>query len=204
MGFALGSADVASDDAAHVPAVDGSLAADGVGLHVLVEELVRVQLRALGREKERLGLRRVSFEPALRPRGLVDRVPVDDEDFSSCVSYQASEELREYGRVELLLEEHEDELLPVRDRGDHVAPKALACAGRIGVLATEQDITRQSGSDRESVFPQGSGWGDLSPLSVGVHGVLHAAEGRLRIRLDSSPSEYHRSGGLGCCELGRI
>ena len=131
MGFALNSADVASDDAAHVPAVDGSLAADGVGLHVLVEELVRVQLRALGREKERLGLRRVSFEPALRPRGLVDRVPVDDdEDLSSCVSYQASEELPEYGRVELLIEEHEDELLPVRDRRDHVAPKALARAGK--------------------------------------------------------------------------
>jgi len=83
VGSALGRADVGADASDHLVPGGGPLTAKGVLLHVVVEEFVGVEVRAVGRKEEDLDLVLVGVEPPANRSGLVSRVTVDDQEFLS-------------------------------------------------------------------------------------------------------------------------
>src|ERR1700687_4902201 len=115
-------------EAAHVghqiEEVSRGLAADGVGLDVLVQQLVGIELRAVARKKEDAQATLVLREPRLGNPRPVDRVPVqDEEDLPPDLAHQPFQKLEEHRCPELFFKDHEVQPPSVRDSGDHVAAK---------------------------------------------------------------------------------
>src|SRR5450759_5050678 len=79
-GLLLGGSEIGANTADHLPTCGRALAAEGVGLDVVVEELVGVEVRAVGRQEEDLDLNPVSLEPPSYRSGLVRRMTVDDQE----------------------------------------------------------------------------------------------------------------------------
>ena len=61
----LGAPQIATNMPNHLMKVLGTLPTQGIGLYVLVEKLVRVQLRAVAGKKEQPNLVTVGFQPRL-------------------------------------------------------------------------------------------------------------------------------------------
>ena len=103
---------------------------DGIGLGIVVEKLVGIQVRSVGGEKEQLDFPLLSRDPCAHPAGAVDRVAVDDQENAPMASLfeQAFAKVKKDTQPELPLEDHETQLAPVCNRRDHVAAKALAGA----------------------------------------------------------------------------
>src|SRR3989304_8097514 len=78
-GAALRRAQIGSDAPDQFGLVDRTAAADGVGLDVLIQEFVRIQLRAVARKEEQPNLQRTAREPAGYRSGTVDRMTIYDE-----------------------------------------------------------------------------------------------------------------------------
>src|SRR3989338_473744 len=127
--LALGAAQVGAHAGHHLALIGGPAPSHGVRLHVLVEPLVGVELRAVGRQVEEPDAPGVLAQPLLeRPRA-VHRVAVHDQEHLSLhLPEEQAEEADEHPRREAAPEHHEGELPPVRDRGEHVAAEALASA----------------------------------------------------------------------------
>src|SRR5579863_5709748 len=99
--------------------------AEPVGLDVLVQQLVGIQLRAVARHPYEPQSRLVLVYKALGLAGFVHRVPVHDQiDPAVELLEQPLHELHKDGRFELALEYHEGQGSLVGNRGDHVAAKA--------------------------------------------------------------------------------
>ena len=115
--------------------VSGSFSAHGVGFDVLVHHLVRVEFGTIPGKKEETQLPGMLVQPRPHLLAAVHRMAVhDEEDLSVCVFHQASHEARENRRREPLLEHHEGQMPPIRQRRKHVAAKALARACKGGRL----------------------------------------------------------------------
>lgn len=99
---------------------------EGVALHIVIQGLVRVEVRAVPREDaepEPIGPLR---HPARDLRREVHRLPVEDEEHRAAgVPKLAAEEPEEHPIRKRLPEHHEGESAPVGDRGEHIAPEPL-------------------------------------------------------------------------------
>ena len=126
---------------AHLPhqlkAMFGSAPTDGIGLGVVVEELVGIQVRPIGGKKEQLDLALLRRDPFANAAGPMNGVPVDDQkDLPMARLFeQTFEELKEDAQTELPLEDHEREMTPVGNRRDHIAAESLAGSGNHRRLA---------------------------------------------------------------------
>src|SRR3989304_4748777 len=80
VGAALRRAQIGSDAPDQFGLVDRSASADGVGLDVLIQEFVRIQLRAVARKEEHPNLRRTAREPAGYRSGPVARLTNHDQE----------------------------------------------------------------------------------------------------------------------------
>src|SRR4030067_1043118 len=93
VGAAVRRGQMGSDAPDQFGLVDRSAAADGVGLDVLIQEFVRIQLRAVARKEEHPNLRRTAREPAGYRSGPVDRMTIHDEKKPTLhLAHHASEE----------------------------------------------------------------------------------------------------------------
>ena len=107
--------------------VPGALASNGVGLGVVVEELVGIEVGSVGGQEEDLDTALLGGDPVAHPLGAVDGMPVDDQEDLSATRLleQSAQELEEHAQAELPLEDHEAQVAPVGDGRDHVATEPL-------------------------------------------------------------------------------
>ena len=113
-----------------------TLTSHGIALYVLIEHLVRIQLRTVSREEEQPHLFPLSGSPRLHLGTPVDRMTIEDQKHHAlALADQAPEEIDQHFAREALLEHHEVELPSVGERGNHVAPKALTGSQNHGRLA---------------------------------------------------------------------
>ena len=104
----LRAAQVASDIGYQIGLVNGSSTPYRIGLYVLVQQLVGVQLRAVRRKEIQLDLPPFAFEPTRRLASLVRRVLVHDQNYLSAdLSHKPLQKPGEHPRIEPLLEHHE-------------------------------------------------------------------------------------------------
>src|SRR5712692_10387410 len=92
-GVVLRTPQVAPQVFLHLRLVARTPPAQGVGLHVLIEQFVRVQVRAVAREEKEMNLLPVACHPSLQMFGHMHRMFVDDEkDLASGMPDEPSQE----------------------------------------------------------------------------------------------------------------
>src|SRR5579872_5568126 len=88
-------------------------AAEGVGLYILVQQLIRIQFRTVRGQAEYPDLFSALGEPAAHRSRLVHRMAI---------------EIQKHPRREALTKNHEGHPPTIGNRRDHVAAKTLPCA----------------------------------------------------------------------------
>src|SRR6266481_524689 len=116
----------------HFLYVNGTDAAECVALHILFQQFIRVQLRAVRGQKENSDLCSMLIQPAPHRSGLVDGVTVGNQKYFSLrlsrQPQQTTKKIQKHPRRETLTENHESQPPPIGDGRDHVAAKALTGA----------------------------------------------------------------------------
>jgi hypothetical protein len=146
-----------ADVADHFLSVQRAGAAHGVGLDVLIEILVRIELRAVAGQKVNAQDIAMAFEPAGRGFGHMHRMAVDDqENFPPVLAQQPAQESQKDDGGETLLEDHELQLPAVGDGRNDVAAKPLSRAQnhRRLALRTEGAAGGMIGSKSHLVRPE--------------------------------------------------
>ena len=129
MGHLLRAAQVTPNIRHQIGLVNGSPPPYRIGLYILVQQLVGIQLRAVRWKKIHLQILFLLFEPARRFARLVHRVLVYNQNhLSADLAPQTLQKPEEHPRGEPLLEYHEIKPSPVGDGRDHITAKAPACA----------------------------------------------------------------------------
>src|SRR5260370_18728679 len=114
----------------HFMDVHGTNTSQGVRLHILVQQFIRVQLRAVGGQKENSDLCSMLIQPALYRSSLMDGVTVGNQKYFSLglsrQPQQTTKKIQKHSCRETLPENHEGQPPSLGDGRDHVAAKALA------------------------------------------------------------------------------
>ena len=127
LGAALGAPQVTPHVSHHVHFVARTPPSHRVGLDILIEQLVWVEIRAVARQKKEANLLPVACQPSLHTPGHMHWMLVDDEkNFAFRMTDQPLQEHNKYEGGELLVEDHEGQLSAVGDGGDQVAAEALS------------------------------------------------------------------------------
>ena len=129
-GTALGTPQVTPHIAHHLGLGARTPPSQRVGLDILIEQLVRIEVRAVARQEKEANLPPMACQPSFHTPGHMHRMPVHDE--KDCASRMTDQSLQEHNKHEdreILVEDHECQLSTVGDRGDHVASEALSRAG---------------------------------------------------------------------------
>src|SRR2546422_285085 len=130
---ALGNAQIGADVAHQLLLVDGADAAERVGFHVLVQQFIGIQFRAVGRKPEELDARRVLCQPATHRRRLVHGVAIQNQKhFPGDQTQQATQKIQKDRRGEALVKNHEGQSTAIGDCRDQVAAEALTGARHHG------------------------------------------------------------------------
>src|ERR671919_2629921 len=131
----LGAPKIAAQVADQLPLGAGPPAPRRVGLDVLIQELRRIQFRAVGWQVDQPNLRLVPLHPRPHlPGGMHRGAAPDQIDFLPPVPNQPAQKIDEYLAVEILLEHPEPEDSLVGQGRDDVAPEPLASAANHGRL----------------------------------------------------------------------
>src|ERR671919_358978 len=122
----LGAPKVAAQVPHHLPLGAGPPATRGVGLDILIQELPRVQFRAVGRQVDQPNLCLVALHPRPHFSGDMHWMAVHNQiNLPTPVPNQATQKVDEHLPIEVLLEHPEPEDTLVGQGGDDVAPEAL-------------------------------------------------------------------------------
>jgi len=127
IGTTLGAAQVRADVALQFRRVPGAPPADGVGLHVVVQILIRVQLGTVAGEEEERNPVRVVRHPARHGSGHMHGMPVHNEKhLRAALAHKPSKKPQKDLRGETLPEDHEAHVAAVGDCRDQIAAEPLA------------------------------------------------------------------------------
>ena len=106
--LALAASKVASEALYHLRLIPRAASANRIGLHILVEQLIRIQFGTVAWQEEYPYSVGVLVQPALQLCRPMDRVAVDNEVHSSLnLAQKPPEELQKYLSAKPLLEHHE-------------------------------------------------------------------------------------------------
>ena len=126
-GAALGTPQVTPHVSHHLRLVAWTPSANCVCLDILIEQLVRIEIRAVAGQKKEANLPPLARQPSFESGGRMYWMPVDNEkDFSSSMTDQPLQEHNKYEDREILVEYHECHLAAVGDSGDHVAAETFS------------------------------------------------------------------------------
>ena len=127
LGAALGAPQVTPHVLHHLYLVARTPPPHRVGLDILIEQLVWVEIRAVAPKEKEVNLPPVACQPSLHTPGHMHWMLVDDEkDFASRMTDQPLQEHDKCEGGELLAEDHEGHLSAVGDGGDQVVAEALS------------------------------------------------------------------------------
>ena len=122
----LSAAQVVADPGHQFSAIGGATLAETIGLDILVEEFIWVELRAVTRQPDQAQSGLVGGDEVAGHDRAMHRVAIHDQIQLPCrLLKQATHELHEQQAIELAVEHHELKMATVCDRRDHVAAKAL-------------------------------------------------------------------------------
>ena len=125
----LGAPHEASDVGQQLAPVPRPGPSHHIGLDVVVEILVRVELGAVAGQADQANLPPVPCLPPLHGGGLMAGMPVDDhEDLPPGMPEQPLQKGQPHDGREAPFEDHEGQVPTVGDGRDHLVPKALARA----------------------------------------------------------------------------
>ncbi len=106
--------------------------AQGVGLHILVQQFIGIQFRTVRRQAEYPNLLSVLGQPTADRSRLVYRMAIHNQKHLPpglpCQAQQAAEKIQKHPRRETLTENHEGQSPAIGNCRDHVAAKTLAGA----------------------------------------------------------------------------
>ncbi len=130
VGVPLRAPEIRANRGQHLSLVPGPLAPEGVGLDILVQELVRVQVGTVAGEEEHPDPLPVDLQPALDALRPMDGVAIhDEEEAPAGVAEEAPEEPEVDPLREGLPEHHEGQLPPIGEGGEDVAAEPLPGPG---------------------------------------------------------------------------
>lgn len=159
--FLLSASQVRPDVVDHVLTSGRPLSANGVGFHILVGHLIRIEVRAVGEQKDESELGRVFVDPLLCFSGSVDRNSVHDhEELSFRLPLETPHEVNRHVRVELAREQTEANLALVGNCRYHGAASALTAARDHGGVPFHTGIVYESDDGRHMKAP---GYGEMRP-----------------------------------------
>jgi len=138
----LGRTEVSPEIADHFLSVQRTGSTDRVGLDILIEVFVGVELGTVAWQEIDAQLLTTGLEPAERSPGQMHRMVVDDQEDSAPVPTQESaQEFQEHGHRKTLLEHHELQLPAVGEGRNEIAAEPLACAQNHWRLALRTEGT---------------------------------------------------------------
>lgn len=124
----LGAPKVAPNIFQQLHFVPGAFSAHRIGLHILIEQFIRVQLGAITGQEKKTHPQSMLFHPSLRRGGQMNRMPIHNQkNFSFGMANQSAEKSCKNGGGEPLFKDHERQLTPIRDCRNHITPKSLPC-----------------------------------------------------------------------------
>ena len=111
----------------HFRLIVRALPAHRIGLDVLIEKFVRIQLRTVPRQVEQPEVFSMPMNPAFDLSGTMHRMTIHNQkDFLPVLFYQSPKKVDHHRPVESLLEDHKCQSTPVRNRRNHIAAEPLA------------------------------------------------------------------------------
>ena len=126
VGSALGVAEIVFEIGDQFRFAGGALAADGVGLDVVVQVLVGVQFGAVARQEEQADPTPVGVQPVARRRRAMHRMPIHDQEHAPPpLTQQPPAEADEHFGVERALEDQEAQMAAVGDARHQIGPEPL-------------------------------------------------------------------------------
>jgi len=137
----------------HFLNVYGTDTAQRVRLHILVQQFIRIQFRAVRWQTENPDLRRMFCQPTTHRSRLVYRVTIHNQKhFPPGLPRQSQEtgkKIQKHPRRETLTENHEDQPPPIGDGRDHVAARDAAHESRNQAALPVRNGGSGSASDGE-------------------------------------------------------
>lgn len=125
--LALGAPQVTSHIPDHLRLVAWTPAPNCVGLDILVEQLVRVEIRAVAGKEKEVNLPSVASQPSLDTAGCMNWMLVDNEkDFAPSMTNKTLQEQDKHEYREILVENHECQFSAIGNRRNQVATEALS------------------------------------------------------------------------------
>ena len=124
----LSAPEKSSDVACQLPLCPRALPPNGVGFDILIEQFVRVELRAVSRKKVNSDSPGMPY-PTYNILRKMDRVPVDNQkDFARMLPGKALQEVEKQWRCKPPFENPEGQCAPVGNRRNHIATEPFARA----------------------------------------------------------------------------
>ena len=103
-----------------------SLSAQRIRLHILIQQLIRIQFWTIARQIKNRERSPIFNNPFANPPGSMCRVTVDNQEhFPVVLLHQPTHKINEYPAVKLALVHHKCQMASVGDRRDHIASKSL-------------------------------------------------------------------------------
>jgi hypothetical protein len=125
--FALAAAEVAPDLAHQLRLVARALTTQGIAFDILIEQFIRVELRAIAGQEDQPNPGFIFLDPVFNPAGAMHRVTVNNEiEPARTLAEQTPEKFQENLGRKGFFEDHKVQAPLVGNGGNHIAAKALA------------------------------------------------------------------------------
>lgn len=157
----------------HLRLIFGTLPPDGIGLDILIEKFVGIQLRAVARQVKQPDAFPIPIYPLFDLPGTMHRMSIDNqEDFLFVLPDQPPQKVDHDRCGKSLVEDHKGQMTSIGDCRDHIAAKPLTGSGndRCMSLATITASDLMVGTHSHFVAPV-----DLGTFCAGLsanHRVL--------------------------------
>lgn len=123
--FSLPAAEVTPGIGQQLLFVTGAAPAQGIGLDILVQQFIRIQLRTVTWQEKQTDPVFMNLQPIPNLSRPMHGMAIHNQKHPACIlPYQATQEILEHPGGELLPKDHEVELTPVGDRRNHVAAES--------------------------------------------------------------------------------
>ena len=121
----------------HLLLITGTTSAHCIALHILIQILIRIQIRAVARKIKHPDAILMPFEPLLHPgRDMNGMLINNQKDMMGNLTNQSSQKLRKHLTLKSLPKNHKVQPAPVRNRRNHIASKPPARPRDNGRLTT--------------------------------------------------------------------
>ena len=122
----------------HFRLVLGTISTYCIGLDILIEKFVRIQLRTVSRKVEQLNSFSIPIHPAFDLSGTMNRMTIyNQKNLLPVLFDQSSKKSNHHVSSKSLLEDHKGQTTSVGNRRDHIAAKSLTGSWNDGRVSFE-------------------------------------------------------------------